>query len=72
MKKTRSTNLRRAWPGSDLSERALERIRSRSEKDYHHHKHFPPAPPPTHISPSPRGYITPAWVTSLRVRTYKS
>ncbi|KAJ8416543.1 hypothetical protein AAFF_G00358310 [Aldrovandia affinis] len=56
MKKTRSTNLRRAWPSSDFSDRASERTRSRSEKDYRLHKHYPPPPP--FISPSPRGYMT--------------
>ncbi|KAG7458641.1 hypothetical protein MATL_G00222700 [Megalops atlanticus] len=55
MKKTRSTNLRRAWPSSDFSDRASERTRSRSEKDYRLHKHHPP---PLH-SQSPRGYVTP-------------
>ncbi|KAG7461816.1 hypothetical protein MATL_G00195140 [Megalops atlanticus] len=54
MKKTRSTNLRRAWPSSDFSDRASERTRSRSEKDYRLHKHLPPQ----FISQSPRGYMT--------------
>ncbi|XP_059830327.1 storkhead-box protein 2-like isoform X2 [Hypanus sabinus] len=54
MKKTRSTTLRRAWPSSDFSDRASDRIRSRSEKDYRLHKHFPPP----FISTAPRGYLT--------------
>ncbi|XP_078418079.1 storkhead-box protein 2-like isoform X4 [Cetorhinus maximus] len=54
MKKTRSTTLRRAWPSSDFSDRASDRIRSRSEKDYRLHKHFPPA----FISSASRGYLT--------------
>ena len=57
MKKTRSTTLRRAWPSSDFSDRASERTRSRSEKDYrlHKHKHYPPQ----YLCQSPPGYITP-------------
>ncbi|KAL1023457.1 hypothetical protein UPYG_G00041050 [Umbra pygmaea] len=60
MKKTRSTNLRRAWPSSDLSERPTERTRSRSEKDFRlQQKHHHTPPPPPHISPGPpRGYQT--------------
>ncbi|KFW81690.1 Storkhead-box protein 2 [Manacus vitellinus] len=54
MKKTRSTTLRRAWPSSDFSHRASDRMRSRSEKDYRLHKHFPPA----FISQASRGYMT--------------
>ncbi|PKU30962.1 storkhead-box protein 2 [Limosa lapponica baueri] len=54
MKKTRSTTLRRAWPSSDFSDRASDRMRSRSEKDYRLHKHFPPA----FISQASRGYMT--------------
>ncbi|XP_010896760.2 storkhead-box protein 2 isoform X3 [Esox lucius] len=54
MKKTRSTTLRRAWPSSDFSDRASERTRSRSEKDYRLHKHYPPQ----YICQSPRGYMT--------------
>ncbi|XP_055488018.1 storkhead-box protein 2-like isoform X5 [Leucoraja erinacea] len=54
MKKTRSTTLRRAWPSSDFSDRASDRIRSRSEKDYRLHKHLPP----TFMSTTPRGYVT--------------
>ncbi|XP_029439476.1 storkhead-box protein 2 isoform X1 [Rhinatrema bivittatum] len=54
MKKTRSTTLRRAWPSSDFSDRASERVRSRSEKDYRLHKHFPPA----FLSQAARGYVT--------------
>ncbi|MBN3281698.1 STOX2 protein, partial [Polyodon spathula] len=54
MKKTRSTTLRRAWPSSDFSDRASDRMRSRSEKDYRLHKHFPPA----FISQGSRGYMT--------------
>ncbi|KAL4618244.1 storkhead-box protein 2-like isoform X1 [Arapaima gigas] len=56
MKKTSSSNLRRAWPSSDFSERAseraLERTRSRSEKDYRLHRQFPPP----FVSQPPRGY----------------
>nr|XP_056711638.1 storkhead-box protein 2 isoform X2 [Euleptes europaea] len=54
MKKTRSTTLRRAWPSSDFSDRASERVRSRSEKDYRLHKHFPPA----FLAQASRGYMT--------------
>ncbi|MBN3278628.1 STOX2 protein, partial [Polyodon spathula] len=54
MKKTRSTTLRPAWPSSDFSDRASDRMRSRSEKDYRLHKHFPPAI----ISQGSRGYMT--------------
>ncbi|XP_021439198.2 storkhead-box protein 2 isoform X2 [Oncorhynchus mykiss] len=54
MKKTQSTTLRRAWPSSDFSDRASERTRSRSEKDYRLHKHYPPQ----YICQSPRGYMT--------------
>nr|XP_020658472.1 storkhead-box protein 2 isoform X1 [Pogona vitticeps] len=54
MKKTRSTTLRRAWPSSDFSDRASDRMRSRSEKDYRLHKHFPPA----FLSQASRGYMT--------------
>ncbi|XP_075716315.1 storkhead-box protein 2 [Rhinoderma darwinii] len=54
MKKTRSTTLRRAWPSADFSDRASDRMRSRSEKDYRLHKHFPPA----FISQASRGYMT--------------
>ncbi|XP_036372900.1 storkhead-box protein 2 isoform X2 [Megalops cyprinoides] len=61
MKKTRSSNLRRAWPSSDFSDRASERTRSRSEKDYRLHKHHPP---PLH-SQSPRGYVTPGDVSPI-------
>ncbi|EMP40862.1 Storkhead-box protein 2 [Chelonia mydas] len=56
MKKTRSTTLRRAWPSSDFSDRASDRMRSRSEKDYRLHKHFPPA----FIAQASRGYMTSA------------
>lgn len=54
MKKTRSTTLRRAWPSADFSDRASDRMRSRSEKDYRLHKHFPPA----FISQASRGYMS--------------
>lgn len=57
MKKTRSTTLRRAWPSSDFSDRASDRMRSRSEKDYRLHKHFQPAL----ISQASRGYMTSGW-----------
>lgn len=57
MKKTRSTTLRRAWPSSDFSDRASERTRSRSEKDYRLYKHYP-KPFITHsFSHSPRMYM---------------
>ncbi|XP_046870415.1 storkhead-box protein 2-like isoform X2 [Hypomesus transpacificus] len=63
MKKTRSTTLRRAWPSSDFSDRASERTRSRSEKDYrlHKHKHYPPQ----YLCQSPPGYITPGDVSPI-------
>ncbi|XP_061108279.1 storkhead-box protein 2-like isoform X2 [Conger conger] len=61
MKKTRSGNLRRAWPSSDFSDRASERTRSRSEKDYRLRKHYPPQ----FISPSPRGYMAPGDVSPI-------
>ncbi|XP_045735583.1 storkhead-box protein 2 isoform X2 [Mirounga angustirostris] len=54
MKKTRSTTLRRAWPSSDFSDRASDRMRSRSEKDYRLHKRFPAAFAPQ----ASRGYMT--------------
>ncbi|XP_038610996.1 storkhead-box protein 2 [Tachyglossus aculeatus] len=38
MKKTLSGPLRRGWPSSDLSDRASDRLRSRSERDYRTHK----------------------------------
>lgn len=57
MKKTRSTTLRRAWPSSDFSDRASDRMRSRSEKDYRLHKRFPAAFAP----PASRGYMTSGW-----------
>ncbi|CDQ64199.1 unnamed protein product [Oncorhynchus mykiss] len=67
MKKTRSTNLRRAWPSSDLSERLPERTRSRSEKDFRlQQKHHHTPPPPPHISPGPpRGYQMPGDVSPI-------
>ncbi|KAL4640533.1 storkhead-box protein 2-like [Arapaima gigas] len=61
MKKTRSTTLRRAWPSSDFSDRASERTRSRSEKDYRVHKHYP-APL---LTQSPRRYVTPGDVSPI-------
>ncbi|ROL50276.1 Storkhead-box protein 2 [Anabarilius grahami] len=57
MKKTRSTTLRRAWPSSEFSDRASERTRSRSEKDYRLHKHYPKH----FISHSPRGFMITVW-----------
>lgn len=57
MKKTRSTTLRRAWPSSDFSDRASDRMRSRSEKDYRLHKRFPAAFAPQ----AARGYVTSGW-----------
>ncbi|XP_028815395.1 storkhead-box protein 2 isoform X2 [Denticeps clupeoides] len=53
MKKTRSTTLRRAWPSSEFSDRASDRTRSRSEKDYRLRKHHPPV----FITHAPRGYV---------------
>lgn len=53
MKKTRSTTLRRAWPSSEFSDRASDRTRSRSEKDYRLHKHYPKH----FISHCPRGFM---------------
>uniref|UniRef100_A0A3B4YMB7 Storkhead box 2 n=1 Tax=Seriola lalandi dorsalis TaxID=1841481 RepID=A0A3B4YMB7_SERLL len=44
MKKNRSSNLRRAWPSSELTERPLEHNLSRSEKDIL--VLVPPPPPP--------------------------
>ncbi|EGV99679.1 Storkhead-box protein 2 [Cricetulus griseus] len=58
MKKTRSTTLRRAWPSSDFSDRASDRMRSRSEKDYRLHKRFPAAFAPQ----ASRGYMTSGWL----------
>lgn len=57
MKKTRSTTLRRAWPSADFSDRASDRMRSRSEKDYRLHKRFPAAFAPQ----ASRGYMTSGW-----------
>ncbi|XP_072524322.1 storkhead-box protein 2 isoform X2 [Salminus brasiliensis] len=57
MKKTRSTTLRRAWPSSDFSDRASERTRSRSEKDYRLHKHYPKPFISHSVSHSPRIYM---------------
>ncbi|XP_045574227.1 storkhead-box protein 2-like isoform X2 [Salmo salar] len=54
MKKTQSTTHYRAWTCSDFSDRASERTRSRSGKDYRLHKHNPPK----YICQSPRGYMT--------------
>ncbi|XP_029543216.2 storkhead-box protein 2-like [Oncorhynchus nerka] len=67
MKNTRSTNLRRAWPSSDLSERLPERTRSRSEKDFRlQQKHHHTPPPPPHISPGPpQGYQMPGDVSPI-------
>ncbi|KAL1261726.1 hypothetical protein QQF64_006991, partial [Cirrhinus molitorella] len=53
MKKTRSTTLRRAWPSSEFSDRASDRTRSRSEKDYRLHKHYPKH----FIAHCPRGFM---------------
>lgn len=60
MKKTRSTTLRRAWPSSDFSDRASDRMRSRSEKDYRLHKRFPAAFAPQ----ASRGYMTSGWLVT--------
>ncbi|KAL6473930.1 hypothetical protein MHYP_G00174910 [Metynnis hypsauchen] len=57
MKKTRSTTLRRAWPSSDFSDRASERTRSRSEKDYRLHKHYAKPFISHSVSHSPRIYM---------------
>ena len=59
MKKNRSSNLRRAWPSSELSERPLEHNLSRSEKDIRVQKQHLPPPPPPHFSPSPPSYRAP-------------
>ncbi|GAA6094550.1 storkhead-box protein 2 isoform X2 [Tachysurus ichikawai] len=65
MKKTRSTTLRRAWPSSDFSDRATERTRSRSEKDYRLYKHYP-KPFITHlVSHSPRIYMPTAGINEV-------
>nr|XP_057942678.1 storkhead-box protein 2 isoform X2 [Doryrhamphus excisus] len=56
MKKNRSSNVRRAWPSSELGERPLERHLSRSEKDIRVQKQHLPPPPPPHFSPSPPGF----------------
>lgn len=64
MKKTRSTTLRRAWPSSDFSDRASDRMRSRSEKDYRLHKRFPTAFAPQ----ASRGYMTSGWYPRGRPR----
>uniref|UniRef100_A0A3B4G8Y6 Storkhead box 2 n=1 Tax=Pundamilia nyererei TaxID=303518 RepID=A0A3B4G8Y6_9CICH len=49
MKKNRSSNLRRAWPSSELAERPLEHNLSRSEKDIL--VLLPPPPPAGDVSP---------------------
>lgn len=59
MKKNRSSNLRRAWPSSELAERPLEHNLSRSEKDIRVQKQHLPPPPPPHFSPSPPSYRAP-------------
>lgn len=59
MKKNRSSNLRRAWPSSELTERPLEHNLSRSEKDIRVQKQHLPPPPPPHFSPSPPSYRAP-------------
>lgn len=59
MKKNRSSNLRRAWPSSELTERPLEHNLSRSEKDICVQKQHLPPPPPPHFSPSPPSYRVP-------------
>ncbi|KAK1886087.1 Storkhead-box protein 2 [Dissostichus eleginoides] len=60
MKKNRSSNVRRAWPSSELSERPLEHNLSRSEKDIRVQKQHLPPPPAPHFSPSPPSYRAPA------------
>lgn len=76
MKKTRSSNLRRAWPNSELPERPLEHNLSRSEKDIRavQKQHLPPPP---HFSPSPPSYrapgesdTPPSWSSTLLVQNY--
>uniref|UniRef100_A0A3Q2WNY8 Storkhead box 2a n=2 Tax=Haplochromini TaxID=319058 RepID=A0A3Q2WNY8_HAPBU len=51
MKKNRSSNLRRAWPSSELAERPLEHNLSRSEKDILVLLPPPPPPPAGDVSP---------------------
>ncbi|XP_053710911.1 storkhead-box protein 2 [Synchiropus splendidus] len=65
MKKNRSSNLRQAWPSSELTERPLEHNLSRSEKDIRVQKQRLPPPPPPHISPSPPSYRSPGDVSPL-------
>uniref|UniRef100_A0A3Q3KT46 Storkhead box 2a n=1 Tax=Labrus bergylta TaxID=56723 RepID=A0A3Q3KT46_9LABR len=65
MKKNRSSNLRRAWPSSELSERPLEHNLSRSEKDIRVQKQHLPPPPPPHFSPSPPSYRAPGDVSPI-------
>uniref|UniRef100_A0A3Q0R9K9 Storkhead box 2 n=1 Tax=Amphilophus citrinellus TaxID=61819 RepID=A0A3Q0R9K9_AMPCI len=65
MKKNRSSNLRRAWPSSELTERPLEHSLSRSEKDIHVQKQHLPPPPPPHFSPSPPSYRAPGDVSPI-------
>lgn len=59
MKKNRSSNMRRAWPSSEITERPLEHNLSRSEKDIRVQKQHLPPPPPPHFSPSPPSYRAP-------------
>ncbi|XP_042254827.1 storkhead-box protein 2 isoform X2 [Thunnus albacares] len=65
MKKNRSSNLRRAWPSSELTERPLEHNLSRSEKDIRVQKQHLPPPPPPHFSPSPPSYRAPGDVSPI-------
>uniref|UniRef100_A0A3B5L3H8 Winged helix Storkhead-box1 domain-containing protein n=1 Tax=Xiphophorus couchianus TaxID=32473 RepID=A0A3B5L3H8_9TELE len=64
MKKNRSSNLRRAWPSSELPERPLDHNLSRSEKDIRVQKQHLPPPPP-HFSPSPPSYRAPGDVSPI-------
>ncbi|XP_029359286.1 storkhead-box protein 2 isoform X2 [Echeneis naucrates] len=65
MKKNRSSNVRRAWPSSELNERPLEQNLSRSEKDIRVQKQHLPPPPPPHFSPSPPSYRAPGDVSPI-------
>ncbi|KAF3852455.1 hypothetical protein F7725_005810 [Dissostichus mawsoni] len=65
MKKNRSSNVRRAWPSSELSERPLEHNLSRSEKDIRVQKQHLPPPPAPHFSPSPPSYRAPGDVSPI-------
>uniref|UniRef100_A0A8C2ZM69 Storkhead box 2 n=1 Tax=Cyclopterus lumpus TaxID=8103 RepID=A0A8C2ZM69_CYCLU len=65
MKKNRSSNLRRAWPSSEHTERPPEHNLSRSEKDIRVQKQHLPPPPAPHFSPSPPSYRAPGDVSPI-------